>query len=98
MNDTVFNKIWEQYKEYNDHTKLWSKNVREFIKYQNKFIDEVEEEEFVDYENVTEYVFQKFVDTLDVDEDEFDGPNDLEPHEWEIFDMIIVHYAKQLSE
>ena len=47
-----------------------------------------------DYEEIREQAFYMFVGEkcINIDEDEFDGPNDLEPQEWEMIDDIICCY------
>ena len=42
--------------------------------------------------------FERFVGDkcANIDEDEFDGPDDLSPDEWETVDDILIHYYNLL--
>jgi len=89
------------YKKMKDADKYWSENVRDFIIQEMKFIglDEFETIGDIDLsdddKNDIKYIgFHLFVGEkcADIDEDEFDGPNDLFMHEWEDLEEIILYY------
>ena len=92
----IFDKhINELYKSLANKDK-WDDNIREFINYHVKMnIDEkYEEYSAPQLDEIQEQGFQFFTGDkcANVDEDEFDGPNDLSIEEWETVDEIILYY------
>jgi len=92
----IFNEhIYELY-----HTvackETWYENIREFIAFHNNMEVDINTNELSDQEivEIKDEGFSLFVgdDCANVDEDEFDGPNDLAVDEWELVDDIIMHY------
>ena len=96
MDNAIFNFVWQLYIPYNNSNNTWATNVRDFITFQSELIDEIDDTDYHTYDSVVNNIFHMFVDKLDIDEDDFDGPNDLHPTEWETFDMIVIHYAKTI--
>ena len=88
----VFHKIIELYTEYHNEDVNWSTNIRNFIEAESKNIEELDDDVFESNYHIAENIFHLFVNKLDIDEDEFDGPNDLHPSEWILFDMIVIHH------
>jgi len=94
-------KLIELYKKLENKDKYWSENVRDFIIQEMEIIglDEFDtigdvdltEDEKNDVKQIGFYLFvgEK---CADIDEDEFDGPNDLFMHEWEDLEDIILYY------
>lgn len=93
----IFNKyINELYHSLSDKNILWSNNIRKFIEfhdasYLNREITELNEQEI---DEIKKQGFEFFVgeNCANIDEDEFDGPNDLSIEEWELLDDIILCY------
>jgi hypothetical protein len=75
---------------------LWYENIREFIAFHMNIHVTVNTNELSDQEiaEVNGHGFTLFVgdDCANVDEDEFDGLNDLSIDEWETIDDIIMYY------
>jgi len=97
----IFDKhINELYKSLANKDK-WDDNIREFINYHVKMnIDEkYEEYSAPQLDEIQEQGFQFFTGDkcANVDEDEFDGPNDLSIEEWETVDEIILYYYHKIS-
>jgi len=100
------NKLINLYNENVDKTELWNKNVKKFIETENnKLEDKLEEIDNIkenmvedELELVQQIGFDIFVgdECADIDEDEFDGPNDLAMEEWEELDDIILYYYKTM--
>ena len=91
----IFIHISKLYNEINDDTKEWNENVREFIKYHDDIIESIDEPDIDEFDDIiTEQGFNYFVGYMcaDIDEDEFDGPNDLSIDEWTQLDDIILYY------
>ena len=87
--------IIDLYKYCSSNDKPWFENVRAFIQFHDdiELVNNSEPNE----ETVTQIkhdVFERFVgdDCANIDEDEFDGPDDLSPDEWETIDDILIHY------
>ena len=103
VNNIFNNYIIGLYKIIHDPKKKWNKNVRAFIKYHDKYEDEldIDTDRFSEKEisEVQQMGFDLFVEDkcADIDEDEFDGPNDLSPEEWENLDDIILYYYNILE-
>jgi len=94
----IFIHISKLYNEINDDTKEWNENVREFIKYHDDIIESIDEPDIDEFDDIiTEQGFNYFVGYMcaDIDEDEFDGPNDLSIDEWTQLDDIILYYYKK---
>jgi hypothetical protein len=94
----IFIHISKLYNEINDDTKEWNENVREFIKYHDDIIESIDEPDIDEFDDIiTEQGFNYFVGYMcaDIDEDEFDGPNDLSVDEWTQLDDIILYYYKK---
>ena len=94
----IFIHISKVYNEINDDTKEWNENVREFIKYHDDIIESIDEPDIDEFDDIiTEQGFNYFVGYMcaDIDEDEFDGPNDLSVDEWTQLDDIILYYYKK---
>jgi hypothetical protein len=96
----IFDKhINELYKRLANKDK-WDDNVREFINYHERMnIDEKYEYSNAEMDEIQEQGFQFFTGDkcANVDEDEFDGPNDLSIEEWETVDEIILYYYHKNS-
>lgn len=91
----IFIPICKLYNDIKDENKEWNENVRNFIEFHEDILDSMD-----DYETdemVCEHGFHYFVGNMcaDIDEDEFDGPNDLSVEEWEKIDDIILYYYKK---
>jgi len=90
----IFNKkINNLYKSLVNEDDKWNENVRKFIEYHEEFdIDEYENNMETDI--VNEIGMELFAGDkcADIDEDEFDGPNDLAQEEWALVDDIILYY------
>jgi len=93
----IFNdSIHELYHSLEDKKNKWSVNVRNFIEHHDNFdldknkIELNEEEE----DEIRQQGFNIFVGEkcADIDEDEFDGPDDLSSDEWTLVDDIILYY------
>ena len=97
---TIFNKhINELYKTLANKDK-WDDNIREFINFHERMnIDEKYEYSNAEMDEIQEQGFQFFTGDkcANVDEDEFDGPNDLSIEEWETVDEIILYYYHKNS-
>jgi len=94
----IFIPISKLYNEINDDTKEWNENVRKFIKYHDDIIESIDEPDIDEFDDIiTEQGFNYFVGYMcaDIDEDEFDGPNDLSVDEWTQLDDIILYYYKK---
>ena len=94
----IFIHISKLYNEMNDDPKEWNENVREFIKYHDDIIESIDEPDIDEFDDIiTEQGFNYFVGYMcaDIDEDEFDGPNDLSVDEWTQLDDIILYYYKK---
>ena len=98
LNDIFEKYINECYLKLEDKDDIWNQNVRAFINYHDDIVSyDVEEEckiDDEDLEEVQEKGFQLFVGEkcANIDEDEFDGPNDISTEEWEVIDNIILYY------
>ena len=96
----IFNKhINELYKTLANKDK-WDDNIREFINYhENINIDIHTWLSTPEIDEIQEQGFQFFTGDkcANVDEDEFDGPNDLSVEEWETVDEIILYYYHKIS-
>mgnify|MGYP003982157611 FL=1 len=93
---TIFNKhINELYKTLAIKDK-WDDNIREFITYHENMNIDIDTSWLSTPEiaEIQEQGFQFFTGDkcANVDEDEFDGPNDLSIEEWETVDEIILYY------
>jgi hypothetical protein len=92
----IFNKqINELYKTLANKDK-WDDNIREFINYHENMNLDVDTSwlSTPELDEIQEQGFQLFTGDkcANVDEDEFDGPNDLSIEEWETVDEIILYY------
>jgi hypothetical protein len=92
----IFNKhINELYKTLANKDK-WDDNIREFINYHENINLDVDTSwlSTPEIDEIQEQGFQFFTGDkcANVDEDEFDGPNDLSIEEWETVDEIILYY------
>jgi len=92
----IFNKhINELYKTLANKDK-WDDNIREFINYHENMNLDVDTSwlSTPEIDEIQEQGFQFFTGDkcANVDEDEFDGPNDLSVEEWETVDEIILYY------
>ena len=92
----IFNKhINELYKTLANKDK-WDDNIREFINYHENMNLDVDTSGLStpEIDEIQEQGFQFFTGDkcANVDEDEFDGPNDLSVEEWETVDEIILYY------
>ena len=98
--ERIFETIGHIYNNITDKNKQWYENVRIFIKYHIDILDEIDgEEEETDEDNIIKQKgFEYFVGEkcADIDEDEFDGPNDLSREEWWDIDYIILYYYNKL--
>jgi len=96
----IFDKhINELYKRLANKDK-WDDNIREFINFHERMnIDEKYEYSNAEMDEIQEQGFQFFTGDkcANVDEDEFDGPNDLSIEEWETVDEIILYYYHKNS-
>jgi len=103
LNYIFNNYIIELYQILHNPKKKWNKNVREFIKFHDKYEDEldIDPDRFSEKEisEIQKMGFDLFVGDkcADIDEDEFDGPKDLAPEEWENLDDIILYYYNILE-
>lgn len=94
--NTCFNE--HIYKLYNSvaYKETWYENVREFIAIHSNIELNINTSDLSDQEilEIRDHGFSLFVsdDCADIDEDEFDGPNDLSIDEWETIDDIIMYY------
>ena len=93
---TIFNKhINELYRTLANKDK-WDDNIREFITYHENMNIDIDTSWLSTPEiaEIQEQGFQFFTGDkcANVDEDEFDGPNDLSIEEWENVDEIILYY------
>jgi hypothetical protein len=88
-----------------DENKEWNENVRTFIEFHDDILDSIDENQDTKFgENdeddniIKEHGYNYFVGDMcaDIDEDEFDGPNDLEMEEWEKLDDIILYYYNKV--
>ena len=92
----IFNKhINELYKTLAIKDK-WDDNIREFINYHKNIKIDIDTSwlSTPEIDEIQEQGFQFFTGDkcANVDEDEFDGPNDLSIEEWETVDEIILYY------
>jgi len=98
--ERIFETIGHIYNNITDKNKQWYENVRIFIKYHIDILNEIDgEEEDTDEDNIiTQKGFEYFIGEkcADIDEDEFDGPNDLSMEEWWDIDNIILYYYNKL--
>ena len=96
---TSYAKILFEYNNIKDKDKPWYENVRNFIEYHKDILDEIdgEEEDTDEDKMIITTGFQHFIGEkcADIDEDEFDGCNDLSFEEWSDIDYIILHYYKK---
>ena len=87
--------INELYKSLANKDK-WDDNIREFINYHENMNIDIDTSWLSTPEiaEIQEQGFQFFTGDkcANVDEDEFDGPNDLSIEEWETVDEIILYY------
>lgn len=93
---TIFNKhINELYRTLANKDK-WDDNIREFINYHENMNLDVDTSwlSTPEIDEIQEQGFQFFTGDkcANVDEDEFDGPNDLSIEEWKTVDEIILYY------
>ena len=74
----------------------WYENVRRFIAIHDNIEFNIDTSDLSDQEilEIKDHGFSLFVgdNCADIDEDEFDGPNDLSIDEWETIDDIIMYY------
>ena len=107
--ENLFNKvIIKDYLKQYDSSKEWYINVRNYIEKTTEKLDEDEDIEDIDdiREKLTDDLSEKIVsegfhlfvgeNCANVDEDEFDTENDLNPSEWETLDDIILYYYHQM--
>ena len=94
--NTCFNE--HIYKLYNSvaYKETWYENAREFIAIHDNIEFNIDTSNFSDQEilEINDYGMSLFAGDkcADIDEDEFDGPNDLSIDEWETIDDIIMYY------
>ena len=78
----------------------WDDNIREFINYHENMNLDVDTSwlSTPELDEIQEQGFQLFTGDkcANVDEDEFDGPNDLSIEEWETVDEIILYYYHKI--
>ena len=104
----IFNNyIIDLYKSMENKQDEWYVNVRKFIEYheKNNLHDDTATHTMSAcdhmWENeIKQNCFNLFVGDkcANIDEDEFDGPNDLSPDEWEGLDDIIIYYFNNLGQ
>lgn len=108
----IFNNyIIDLYKSMENKQDEWYVNVRKFIKYHleyhdadNNLYDNTPEPmsacEQMSDDEIKRNGFNLFVGDkcANIDEDEFDGPNDLSTNEWEVLDDIILYYFNNLGQ
>ena len=91
---------YELYKTLANKDK-WDDNIREFINYHENINLDVDTSwlSTPEIDEIQEQGFQFFTGDkcANVDEDEFDGPNDLSIEEWETVDEIILYYYHKIS-
>ena len=91
--------IIDLYKFCSSDDKSWFDNVRSFIEYHEdiELINNIEPNKNT-INQIKHDAFERFVgdECANIDEDEFDGPNDLSPDEWETIDDILIHYYNEL--
>lgn len=90
----IFNKkINNLYKSLVNKNDKWNENVRKFIEYHEEFdVDEYENNMETDIVNEIGMELFSGDKCANIDEDEFDGPNDLPQEEWALVDDIILYY------
>lgn len=92
----IFNEKIRQLYHSLAYKETWYENIRQFIAYHNSPQVSINTNDLSDHEieEVNEHGFTLFVgdNCANVDEDEFDGPNDLSIDEWERIDDIIMYY------
>tara|TARA_B100001175_G_C19489306_1_gene631702 strand:- start:1484 stop:2011 length:528 start_codon:yes stop_codon:yes gene_type:complete len=91
----IFNEyIIDLYNYIKKDSDPWYINVKNFIEYHDDMNIESPDEESEESEEIIKNNFHYFVGEkcANIDEDEFDGPNDLDPSEWELLDDILIHY------
>ena len=100
-------KLITLYKNQENNKKKWSENVRNFINQEIQFIgqdemDTIDDIDLTDDEinDIKQRGFYLFVGEkcANINEEEFDGPNDLCIYEWEDLDNIILYYYKKQFE
>jgi hypothetical protein len=105
--DFIFNNyIIDLYKSMENKQDEWYVNVRKFIEYheennlQGDTAHPMSARDHMLENEIKQNGFQLFVGDkcANIDEDEFDGPNDLSPDEWEGLDDIIIYYFNNLGQ
>ena len=105
--ENLFNKvIIKDYLKQYDSSKEWYVNVKNYIDKTSEELDEyifdIDDIRMQLTDDISEKVvsegFHLFVgeNCANVDEDEFDTENDLNPSEWETLDDIILYYYHQM--
>jgi len=93
----LYNKIMSLYKPHHNKNNTWRSNIIAFIEKEIDKIEEIDDDVFESNFHIAETIFYMFTNALDIDEDDFDGPNDLHPSEWIMFDMLVVYHSLLLD-